>query len=192
MKHDTRSIPHAATPLLCAIVIGWFAAASLTGCAGSRGGAVLEQGGGESFSAEEIGGKLAAIGGATVARRGDGVEVTFDSEALFGSDSAMLLLESERTVEELAGVLVRYPAARIAVSAHTDSIGPDDYKTTMTERQAFSIGEILIDMGVPPSRIETRGFGDLHPAAPNATPEGRRANRRVTIDIIPETAAGKR
>lgn len=101
----------------------------------------------------------------------------------------MLLLESERTIEELAGVLGRYPAARIVVTAHTDSISPGDYKTKMTERQALSIGQILIDMGVPPSRIETGGFGDLEPAAPNDTPEGRRANRRVTIAILPEEEA---
>jgi outer membrane protein OmpA-like peptidoglycan-associated protein len=190
MKPAFRSRTNPARPFLCAIAIGWVAVLSFHACA--RDAPAAGRAGDIRPVSEGLEGELAAIDGATAARTGDGIQVTLDSDTLFGADSAMLRLESERTIEKLAGVLLRYPANSIVVAAHTDSIGRGEYKTKLTERQALSIGEFLVDMGVPPSRVETRGLADLHPAASNFTPEGRRANRRVTIDILPEAAADKR
>jgi len=191
VKNAPRSAKKAPGPLVVAIAIGWAAALLLQGCAGSRDASVAEHAVDDRLPAAELAAELAAIDGTRVTRTGNGIEVTLDTDTLFGTDSAMLLLESERTIEEVAGVLARYPATRIVVTAHSDSIGPIDYQTRMTERQALSIAEILVDLGVPPSRIETGGFGNLEPAASNATPEGRRANRRVTIAVLPETPAEK-
>jgi outer membrane protein OmpA-like peptidoglycan-associated protein len=192
MKPAFRTRENPARPLLRAIAIGWVAVLSFHGCAPARNAGVAGGAGDSRPVSEGLAAELAAIDGATAARTGDGIRVTLDSDTLFGTDSAMLRLELERTIEKLAGVLLRYPANSIVVAAHTDSVGRGDYKTKLTERQALSIGELLVDMGVPPSRVETRGMGDVHPAASNATPEGRRANRRVTIDILPGAAAEKR
>jgi outer membrane protein OmpA-like peptidoglycan-associated protein len=192
MKPAFRSRANPARPLLRAIAIGWAAVLSFHGCAPARDAGIAGRAGDSRSISEGFARELAAIDGATATRTADGVRVTLDADTLFGTDSAMLRLESERTIERLAGVLLRYPANSIVVAAHTDSIGRGNYKTMLTERQALSIGELLVDMGVPPSRVETRGLGDLQPAASNATPEGRRANRRVTIDILPGAAPGKR
>jgi outer membrane protein OmpA-like peptidoglycan-associated protein len=191
VKNARRSTKKAPRPIVAAIAAGWVAALLFHGCAGSHDAAVVERAVDDAFPSADLAADLSAIDGARVARTGNGIRVTLSSDTLFGTDSAMLLIESERTVEEIAGVIARYPAARIVVTAHADSVGRGDYRMKMTERQALSIGELLVDMGVPPSRIETRGFGDVEPVAPNATPEGRGANRRVTIAILPEPAAEK-
>jgi outer membrane protein OmpA-like peptidoglycan-associated protein len=170
------------------LLAGAIGIAHLSGCgitrhapAGGRGGAHV--------SMDDLSRELSAIEGTRVERTGGGIEVTLDSETLFGEDSAMLEPASQRTIEEIADVLARYPGTRIAVSAYTDSIGPREYKRKMTERQALAIGEYFVDVGIPPSRIETRGYGALHTVASNTTSEGRRANRRVEIAIVPETGA---
>jgi len=41
---------------------------------------------------------------------------------------------------------------------------------------------------VQPARIATRGYGESAPIATNATEEGRAANRRVEIKVVPVTA----
>ena len=44
----------------------------------------------------------------------------------------------------------------------------------------------LIKAGIDPARLETDGFGDTRPIAPNMTPRGRELNRRV--EFVIETA----
>jgi outer membrane protein OmpA-like peptidoglycan-associated protein len=42
----------------------------------------------------------------------------------------------------------------------------------------------LINQGVDPDRLESRGYGLTMPIADNATAEGRAKNRRVEFTII--------
>lgn len=169
--------------VLAALSIGGILLGAAIGCAGfNRSGDPAFGGDNRDFMNEQAE-VLAKIEGARVERLDDGIKVTWDSRMLFDFDSAMLKLESEEKIERLSDVLVRYPGTDIVVSAHTDSIGADDYNLKMSERQALSLGEYLVEAGVAPSRVETRGYGERHPIASNATDEGRRVNRRVEIEI---------
>jgi chemotaxis protein MotB len=42
--------------------------------------------------------------------------------------------------------------------------------------------------GIDPLRLEIVGFGEFHPRQPNATSEGRNANRRVVVLVLEEVA----
>jgi outer membrane protein OmpA-like peptidoglycan-associated protein len=126
---------------------------------------------------------IAGFDGAAVERMDDGVRVTWDSRAFFDFDSAMLRLDSEERMDKLARVLAEHPGTDVTISVHTDSVGADDYNLRLSERQALSLGEYLVEAGVAPSRVGTRGYGELRPIASNATEEGRRANRRVELEI---------
>ncbi len=46
---------------------------------------------------------------------------------------------------------------------------------------------MLMADGVAPMRLSAVGYGEYHPALPNATPDGRNANRRVVLAV--ETSA---
>ncbi len=132
--------------------------------------------------------ELATIDGANTTRVDDGIKIILDSELLFGFDSAMLKIDAQEYVERMAGIFQRYPDTRIVISGHTDSQGDEDYNFTLSERRALSVRNCLIDAGVPPARIETVGYGEFRPLAPNDTEEGRRINRRVEIEIHPAAA----
>jgi len=164
------------TGIVLALSIGGIILGAAAGCAG------FNRSGDRDFIDEqaEI---LARIDGARVERIEEGIRITWDSRVLFDFDSAMLKLESLEKIDRLSDVLVGYPGTDIVVSAYTDTIGADDYNLKLSERQALSIGEYLVEAGVAPSRVETRGHGELHPIASNATEEGRRVNRRVEIEI---------
>jgi len=42
----------------------------------------------------------------------------------------------------------------------------------------------LIRLGADPARLEARGYGEEHPAADNATEEGRQKNLRISLVIL--------
>jgi chemotaxis protein MotB len=43
---------------------------------------------------------------------------------------------------------------------------------------------LLDDAGFDPKKLSASGFGEFRPVADNATPEGRRMNRRVDLVVV--------
>jgi len=93
-----------------------------------------------------------------------------------------------RSQKQLAGAsafLKRYPGSKIRIEGHTDSTGSDGYNLRLSQQRAESVRALLIrDYGVNPNQVIAKGYGELKPIAPNNTPEGRQANRRVVISIL--------
>jgi outer membrane protein OmpA-like peptidoglycan-associated protein len=71
----------------------------------------------------------------------------------------------------------------IRVEGHTDSEGDDDYNMTLSQRRADSVRRFIAGEGIDESRLEAVGRGETRPLASNATPQGRRRNRRVEFHI---------
>ena len=62
------------------------------------------------------------------------------------------------------------------------SVGDDDANRALSERRAAAVAAYLIaSHGIDGVRLASAGPGETAPAAPNDTPEGRRANRRVEL-----------
>ena len=91
------------------------------------------------------------------------------------------------TQREVAGVLQRYPRTTIEIVGHTDSVGNEDMNQDLSDRRAASVRDSLTRFGVSPTRIVTRGAGELRPLADNSTPEGRARNRRVDLTVRPDS-----
>jgi outer membrane protein OmpA-like peptidoglycan-associated protein len=85
----------------------------------------------------------------------------------------------------VASVLSDYPQTYIDVYGHTDSTGSDSYNQDLSERRATSVADYLSSHGVQAARIATRGFGETQPIETNDTEQGRAANRRVEIKVVP-------
>ncbi|MBC8422930.1 OmpA family protein, partial [bacterium] len=127
--------------------------------------------------------ELEQIEGATVAREGDQLMVTFDSAILFDTDSSALRTASADMVQSIAEVLTRYPETDILVMGHTDSTGPESYNMDLSDRRAGSVSAQLLSHGVDAARIQARGYGENSPVADNTSISGRQQNRRVEVDI---------
>ena len=86
---------------------------------------------------------------------------------------------------QLVDSLVQRPIRRIRIEAHTDNKeGEEDSRKQLSEARARAVAELLVRAGLEPARIETAGFGDTRPKAPNFTPGGRALNRRVEFIIL--------
>nr|WP_309501975.1 OmpA family protein [uncultured Roseovarius sp.] len=89
------------------------------------------------------------------------------------------------TVEALAAFLKSDPTRRIVLVGHTDAVGNLETNIALSQRRATSVLERLVTAyGVPRAQLDAQGMGYLSPVAPNLTPEGREANRRVEAVLL--------
>jgi K(+)-stimulated pyrophosphate-energized sodium pump len=42
----------------------------------------------------------------------------------------------------------------------------------------------LVAMGIGADRLKAEGYGDKHPVASNDTEEGRKQNRRISVNVL--------
>ena len=75
----------------------------------------------------------------------------------------------------------------IEVAGHTDSRGSDRYNHMRSDAHAHAVADQLQRFGVQRERIDTVGYGEMHPIASNATSSGHQQNRRVELTLLPYT-----
>ena len=121
--------------------------------------------------------------GATVARVGEGIVVTFENGILFDFDSATLRSQARSNLQELDENLRQYERTDVLIIGHTDATGADAYNQTLSERRARAAADYLQQLGVGSERVSTRGMGENDPVASNDTAEGQQLNRRVEVVI---------
>ena len=127
--------------------------------------------------------------GVSVTRVGNQIILNMPSNITFAYDSAEVQPQFQATLDQVAGVLKQYDETYIDVYGFTDSTGSESYNLHLSQRRAESVASYLESRGVQSARLGTEGYGEAHPIAPNDTPEGRAANRRVEIRLVPIPAS---
>src|SRR5262245_16498966 len=107
---------------------------------------------------------------------------------IFGSNQSAILPSFYPVLNSVALVLKEYPKTIAEVLGHTDSTGSDSLNLALSKDRAFSVGSYLAAQGIDQRRLLTQGFGKRSPRADNGTAEGRQANRRVELRLVPITA----
>jgi outer membrane protein OmpA-like peptidoglycan-associated protein len=102
----------------------------------------------------------------------------------FETGSAVLKPISVQELTKVTAILQEYPYFHLRISGHTDSQGNDKANQTLSEKRAAACRDQLIANGIDQMRLLSVGFGESHPIANNATPEGRRQNRRVEFELF--------
>jgi OOP family OmpA-OmpF porin len=129
--------------------------------------------------------------GQTVGPDGCQVALTIDLKGVhFDFDSASLRPDSKQSLDSAIEVLQHYPAMRVEVAGHTDSVGSEDYNQRLSERRAEAVYNYLVTGGISQARLEgPNGYGEERPIAPNVNPdgsdnpEGRAQNRRTELNV---------
>ncbi len=112
------------------------------------------------------------------------VKITFKSKMMFETDSADPTPEAREKIMRLVDVLHNYPDTIVQVVGHTDSRGSYDYNLKLSQHRAFSVANLLKNLGVT-NKIYARGCSYTKPLVPNDTPEHMAVNRRVEIYLYP-------
>jgi chemotaxis protein MotB len=92
----------------------------------------------------------------------------------------------------VALVLKNQPDIEFMVEGHTDNVaykgnGVLSDNWDLSVKRATAVVRILKDQyGIAPSKITAAGRGEFLPVADNTTADGRAANRRTRIVILPQ------
>lgn len=112
------------------------------------------------------------------------------TDILFGSGSASLSSEGKAAVLEVGAVLAEMSDRTFQVEGHTDDVPIDTKRFAnnweLAAARALGVRTTLESAGMKPTQLSAASFGDTHPVASNATPEGKRANRRIEIVLRPD------
>jgi chemotaxis protein MotB len=128
--------------------------------------------------------------------RGNGrLSIAIRSDILFASGSSVLSVDAQPVIQLLGQVLSNFPVD-IRVEGHTDNVPvastqfPSNWE--LSAARAISVVHLLVADGIAPGRLSAVGYGEFRPALPNATPDGRNANRRVVLSVeTPDTDPGQ-
>ena len=127
--------------------------------------------------------------GVSVTRIGDNITLNMPGNITFATNSSDLSPAFFDVLNSVSKVLAEYDKTVVEVAGHTDSTGTEEYNQSLSERRATSVSTYLQGQGVMAQRLITVGMGELRPVADNGTPDGRQANRRVEITMVPVTAS---
>jgi len=98
----------------------------------------------------------------------------------FDFDKADIKPEYRDDIGRLGEVLKKYPDLNITIEGHTDSVGDTAYNDKLSQQRADAVKNYLVqEFGIDAARLNTKGYGERLPVAPNTTKEGRQKNRRV-------------
>ena len=131
--------------------------------------------------------EIGQIPDATVTQQQDRILVTFPGDVLFNSGSATLSAGAQQRLSAFAQTLNRYPESNLVVRGYTDSTGSVALNQRLSQDRAESVRSDLISQGVSGNRITATGMGSQYQVASNASAAGRQQNRRVEIEIIPDS-----
>lgn len=108
--------------------------------------------------------------------------VTYDVR--FRESTAELSDSSRPTLDRLAEFARDCPAARIAITGHTDALGDETYNQVLSEQRAMAVADFLVQRGLERDRLLTAGAGSRRPVADNDAPRGRERNRRIEFKLL--------
>jgi len=103
---------------------------------------------------------------------------------LFDTGSATLQPASQDQLTNIAGILKAYPQVKIRIGGYTDNTGDPAANLQLSQQRADSVMAQLTQLGVDPSRMSAKGYGQEAPVADNSTEEGRQKNRRISLRVI--------
>lgn len=125
--------------------------------------------------------------GVSVTRRGDNLILNMPGDITFASNSADIQAGFDNILHSVALVLEKYNKTSIHITGYTDSTGSFQHNFNLSEQRAAAVGSFLEAQGIHAARIYSQGMGPEHPIASNDTAEGRAANRRVELMLVPLT-----
>lgn len=103
---------------------------------------------------------------------------------MFDFDRFSIRASEKTKLEEAANILKNYPDVRVRLEGHADSIGTQTYNQTLSEKRSNRVKQYIQKFfGIAKERLETTGFSETRPTAPNDTKENRQKNRRVEFKI---------
>lgn len=125
------------------------------------------------------------LSGITVRGDADYQVYGVDEQVLFDTDKATIKPSAAAALKQISeSITKRYAGKDVRVLGFADSRGDKSYNRDLSKQRAEAVKNYLITTDkLPADHLSTEAFGEEMPAATNATPAGRKENRRVEIAV---------
>lgn len=103
----------------------------------------------------------------------------------FDVNKATIKAESDSVLDEVARILLQYPALTIEIGGHTDNSGKKDKNMVLSEARAKAVRGYLVGKypTLDATHFTVKGYGPTMPVAPNTSALGKAKNRRVEFKV---------
>jgi chemotaxis protein MotB len=112
------------------------------------------------------------------------------TDVLFDSGSAKLSVAGRSAIAQVTSILKEVPRRRYQVEGHTDNVPIHNahYASNWELAAARGLGVVraMVEGGVDAVFMSAASFGEFHPVSANGHEEGRQANRRIEIIVVPD------
>lgn len=116
---------------------------------------------------------------------GSAILVNLPDGVTFATGSANINPTFQRTLDDVAANMVRYPNSLIDVYGYTDTVGSRSFNQRLSEQRAQAVSRYLVSRGVNSARIRSEGYGEDQLRVQTADNVNEPLNRRVDIKIVP-------
>lgn len=128
-----------------------------------------------------------------IRRMKDRLSVNLVEKILFDSGKADLKGSGIEVLRKVGDQLARIEGKRVQIEGHTDDVPiggrlQEKFPTNweLSARRALAVVHFLQkEVGIDPVKLSGAGYGQYQPAASNETMEGKAANRRIEIVLLP-------
>lgn len=88
-------------------------------------------------------------------------------------------------IARAAGFMKKLPPSTvIEVGGHTDNAGTDAKNQPLSENRANAVKDAILQFGISPGMLQTKGYGSKKPRESNDTPDGMFRNRRIEYTAL--------
>jgi chemotaxis protein MotB len=112
------------------------------------------------------------------------------TDVLFDSGSARLSKTGKAAVQEVGTVLAALGRRRIQIEGHTDNVPIHNPQFAsnweLASARALVVARAMMQAGLPNEAVSAASYGEFHPIASNDDPQGRAANRRIEVVLLPD------
>ncbi len=91
--------------------------------------------------------------------------------------------EAYELLDRFAKTIFQTPDAEIIIKGYTDTSGSESYNLSLSIFRANVVKSYFVGQGISPAKIKSFGMGSENPTESNATIQGRKANRRIEIEL---------
>ncbi|MDA2914308.1 OmpA family protein, partial [Acidobacteriia bacterium AH_259_A11_L15] len=85
-------------------------------------------------------------------------------------------------LRQAAEFLRNHPEVRILIEGHADEIGSEQFNQALGEQRAEAVRNLLVSLGVDPSRLRTVSLGEAQPFCTESSEDWcRMLNRRAHL-----------
>ncbi|MGF6757189.1 outer membrane protein OmpA [Paraburkholderia sp. GAS42] len=118
-------------------------------------------------------------------------KITYQADALFDFDKAVLKPAGKEKLDDLASKIQGLNLEVVVATGYTDRIGSDKYNDRLSLRRAQAVKAYLVSKGIEANRIYTEGKGKRNPVTTGCNQKNHKQliaclapDRRVEVEVV--------